>query len=50
MRKVWFNYERLRLSVTTYQSGGEGQCNTWTKDYKYILMDLIGNTGRPYEI
>ena len=50
MLKVWFNYEKLRLSVTTYQSVGKGEVNTWTKYCKYIQMYPIGNIGRPYGI
>ena len=47
MRKVWFNYDKICLYLTTSQSGGEGQVNTQTKYGIYIQTDLIGQADIP---
>ena len=45
-RKVWLEYDEVRLYVTTYKSGGEGKGNAYTDTETDIQIDQIGKTDR----
>ena len=50
MHEVWFNYDEVRLYISTYQSGGDREDNICTKHGTGRHMDLIGQTVRPLAI
>ena len=47
---VWLNYYEMRLYATNFQSGVEGQGNTWTDNGIDRQTDHILYTGTPSEI
>ena len=50
MHDVWFNYDELRLYVTTYIIGCEVQVNKMIEVSTERYKDQVGNTGRPMGI